>query len=72
MIISTEACGYRMLIKHSSALQIVSEKNRGDRHKYHPTLLSIKLLLQLKTIVTYVFHHIIQLYTATTTSLLTH
>ena len=33
-------------------MQIISVKTRGYRHKYHPTLLSIELLLQLQTIVT--------------------
>ena len=34
------------------ALQIISVKTCGYRHKYHSTLLSIELLLQLQTIVT--------------------
>ena len=49
---TTETCGYRMKIQHFSALQILSVKTRGYRHKCHPTLLSIELQLQLPTIVT--------------------
>ena len=49
---TTETCGYRMKIQHFSALQILSIKTRGYRHKCHPTLLSIELQLQLPTIVT--------------------
>ena len=33
-------------------MQSISVKTRGYRHNYHPTLLSIELLLQLQTIVT--------------------
>ena len=35
-----------------SPLQIISVKTPGYRHEYHPTLLSIELLLKLQNIVT--------------------
>ena len=49
---TTETPGYKISIWHCSAFQIISVKTRGYRHKYHSTLLSLELLLQLQTIVT--------------------
>ena len=52
MMIPFETCGYRMSLQHFSALQIIYVNTRGYIHKYHSTLLSIELLLQLQTTVT--------------------
>merc|ERR1711893_507956 len=52
MTIPIETCGYKMSIYHFFALQIIYVNTRGYMHKYHSTLLSIELLLQLQTTVT--------------------